>query len=73
MSRHGRESVSALMLISVLPRSEHDDDDDDVRVSSTAATVCRVIHYCSVAAFLSTSSSRQTFPLPDCVDNAERK
>lgn len=32
--------VSALMLISVLPRSEHDDDDDDVRVSSTAATVC---------------------------------
>lgn len=55
------ESVSALMLMSVLPRSEHDDDDDDVRVSSTAATVCRLIqHYCSISSFLSTSSSRQT-------------
>lgn len=36
--------------------SSHDLEHDDVRVSSTAATVCRVIqHYCSISSFLSTS------------------
>lgn len=55
------------MLISVLPHLEH----DDVRVSSTAATVCRLIqHYRSIVVFCQLVKLDK-LSLSDCIDNME--